>query len=76
VIVGIRHERPHHPSLGFDQPANIGVAIVGEGGEVAAERRFRIVAQDRKVEMPVIVQNERPVVGDELGRQRDRQDCD
>ena len=70
-VVGIADQRPDDAAaLVLDQLLQIGIAIVGRGLEVAAEGRLRIGDEGRPVEMAVIFDQERPVVGDQLGEQR------
>ena len=50
-----------------------GIAIVGRGLEIAAERGLGIADEGRPIEMAVILDQERPVVGDQFGEQRDEE---
>ncbi len=72
--VGIADQRPDDPAaLVRDQFLQVGIAIVGRGLEVAAEGRLGIADEGRPVEVAVILDQERPVVGDQLGEQRDHE---
>ncbi len=71
--VGITDQRPDDgAALGRDLLLQIGIAIVGGGFEVAAEGGLGIADESRPVEMAVILDQERAVVGDQFGEQRDR----
>ena len=71
-IVGVADQRPDHvAALVRDQLLQERIAIVGGGLEVAAECRLRIGHKHREVRLPVDMNIERPVVGDELGTERD-----
>ena len=71
-VVGIADRRPDHvAALLRDQLLQIGIAIVGRGLEVAAEGRLRIGDERRENRLAVVADEERLVVGDELGEQRD-----
>ena len=68
-IVGIADQRPDDgATLFLDQLLQIGIAIVGRGLEIAAEGRLRIGDEGRPVQMAVILDHERLVVGDHTRR--------
>ena len=70
-VVGVADRRPQHEAaLLGDQLLQIGVAIIGGGFEVAAERGFRIVDHRREKEFAFEAHEERLVVGDEFGAER------
>ncbi|MNL54535.1 hypothetical protein D3C87_1778750 [compost metagenome] len=63
------HRRPNHPAIGLDFVGNEGVAEIG-GGEEAAEPGFGIVDKGRHHQLALVHDQDRPVIGDELGAQR------
>src|SRR5262249_58999269 len=70
-VIGIADRRPDDgTALVRDQLLPIGIAIIGRSLEVAAERGLRIGNEGRPVEMAVELDQERPVVGNQLGKQR------
>jgi hypothetical protein len=68
--------RPEHPALGGDRLAHEGIAVVSLGLEIATEGGLGIGAQDRGVQGAVETHQQRPVVGDQLGAERDREQGD
>ena len=73
-VVGIADQRPDDgAALVRDQLLQIGIAIVGGGLEVAAESGLGIADEGRPIEMAVELDQERTVVGDQLGKQRDHE---
>jgi hypothetical protein len=73
-VVGIADQRPKdEAALVRDQLLQIGIAIIGGGLEIAAERGLRIADEGRKIQMPVEFDEERPIVGDQFGKQRDEE---
>ena len=69
-VVAVGNRRPHDPALGLDQLLHLLVGVDGGGREIAAEGRLGIVADQRRVEAAVVVDEDRLVVGQELGEQR------
>ena len=70
--VGIADRRPDHEAAFVgDQLLQIRVAIIRGGFKVAAERRFRISEDHRKIRLAGEADKERLVVGDEFREQRD-----
>ena len=73
-VVGIADQRPDDgAALVRDLLLQIGIAIVGGGFEIAAEGGLGIAEEGRPIETAVIFDEERPVVGDEIGEQRDHE---
>ncbi len=68
-VVAEGDERPDQPALVADELLDLGVAVVRLGREDAAEGGLRIVEEHRHEEMAVVEDEERAVVGDELGEQ-------
>ena len=72
--VGIADQRPDDgAALGRDLLLQIRIAVIGRGLEVAAEGGFGIADEGRPIEMAVILDQERAVVGDQFGEQRDQE---
>ena len=74
--IGIGHQRPDHPTALVDQVLDERVGVVGVGLELAAERGLGIVREHRRVIGAVIAHQKRPVVGDELGEQAEREQAE
>ena len=66
--VGVADRRPKRPAVGLDLLDDQGVPVVGDGEE-PAELRFRIVDQHGHQHLALVADEDRPVVGDELGEQ-------
>ena len=62
------NRRPQHPAFFFDQVAYEGVAVIGLGFEFTAEFGFGVAGDDREIILAVKLDDQRAVVGDELGR--------
>jgi hypothetical protein len=73
-IVGIADQRPDHgAALVRDQFLQIGIAVVGGGFEIATKSGFGIADEGREIQMAVELDQERTVVGDQFGEQRDHE---
>jgi hypothetical protein len=73
-MIGKADQRPDdRAALRRDLLLQIRIAIVGGGFEVTAEGGFGIADEGRPIEMAVILDQERPVVGDQLREQRDHE---
>jgi hypothetical protein len=73
-IVGIADQRPHHrAALVGDQLLQIGVAVIGGRFKIAAERGLGIADEGRKIQTAVELDQERAIIGDQLGKQRHRE---
>ena len=73
-VVGVADRRPDDGAALFgDLLLQIGIAIVGGGFEIAAEGGLGIAEKHRPIEPAVILDEERLVVGDEIGKQRDHE---
>ncbi len=69
--------RPQHPAMALThQRLHRRVAILRRGLELAAERRLGIGPEHRRVEAALKGHQDRLVVGDELGEQRQREQGD
>ena len=69
--IGEADRRPDHPAVRLDLVGDERIAIVGPRLE-AAELLLRVVDEDRKEELALVGDDQRPVVGDELGAERRR----
>ena len=68
MVITVR--RPQHPVARLSELAlDEGVEVVGRSREIAAEGRLGQVLQHRRIPMPLIAQQQRPVVRDQLGAQ-------
>jgi len=73
-VVRIADRRPDDGAALFGNLLlQIGIAIVGGGFEIAAERGLGIIEDNRPIETAVIFDDERLVVGDEIGKQREHE---
>ena len=72
-LMVIADGRPQHPALGIDQFGKIGITVIGFGQKVAAEGGFRISFKNRGVDLAIVDHDKGLVVGDELGKKRDRE---
>jgi hypothetical protein len=71
-VVGEADRRPEHPPAALgDHLLHRRVAILGFGLEDAAERRLGVSLEDRPIELAVIFDQDRLVVGDELRAEAD-----
>ena len=68
--IGIADRRPDRPAVRFDFLLNEGVAIVGHG-QKAPEFLLGIVDEHGKEQFALVGNDDRFVVGDEFGEQRD-----
>ena len=68
-IEAVADRRPHDPSFRFDELRHEGVPVIGLRLEIAAEPRFRIGREDRHQELALVGDEDRLVVGDELGEE-------
>jgi hypothetical protein len=67
-IVGIADQRPDdRPALIGDQLLQVWIAIIGRGLEVAAKGRLRIGDEGRPIQMAVVLDQERPIIGNQFG---------
>jgi hypothetical protein len=64
---------PQHPAFSLDQFADIGVTVIGFGFEHAAELGFRVGKQNRRIQLALIAEQDRLVVGNDFGRHADQQ---
>ena len=72
-VVAVGDHRPQHPALGVDQLGDLGILVVGLGGELAAEGGLGVGLEDREIEGAVVAHQDRPVVGDQFGEQADEE---
>ena len=65
----VRDWRPEHPAVAVlgDQLLNIGAAVVRFNREFAAKGGFRITLEDREIQLALIADSERFIVGDQFG---------
>ena len=71
-VVAVRHRRPDHPAMRVDRLLHFGIGVVGLGRqEVGAERVLAVVLQHRHIPVAIEADQQRAVVGDELGEQAD-----
>src|SRR3546814_5136552 len=68
-------DQTDQPSLVSDQLRNNRVLVFGRRLEGAAEGGFRIVRQDRLVEIAIVVDEAGSVVGDELSEESEDKEC-
>ena len=77
VVDGLVGELDRRPDLDgvvlVEENLQVRIAVVGRGAEVVAEFGVRIVEDHREVILAVVVDEQRLVVGDELGEQRDHE---
>ena len=73
-VVGVSDQRPDHIAafVGNDL-LQIGIAVVGLGLELAAERGLGVAYEDRVVGVALETDVERLVVGDEFGAKREHE---
>src|SRR3546814_10132648 len=71
----VADDRPDQPSLCADQLLNNRVLVFGRRLEGAAEGGFRIVRQDRHVEIAIVVDEEGSVVGDKHSEESEDKEC-
>jgi len=73
-VVGIADQRPDDAAALFrDQLLQIGIAIIRRGLEIPAEGGLGIGDEGGKIQMPVILDQERAIVGDQFGEQRNKE---
>src|SRR2546426_59512 len=65
-VVAVGNGRHDQEALGLDEAPYDGIAVVGLGGERAAEGRLGIGDGEGHVKPPVVAHEERAVVGDQL----------
>ena len=71
VVVG--NQRPDHPALLADQGLDGRIGVVGFRRQYATESGLRIAFEHRRVDTAIVPDQQRAVVGDQLGEERDQE---
>ena len=66
---------PQHPAVTVDQFSDEWAAVVGFGEKITAELSFRVGLENRSEKAAVVTDQQRLVIGDELGEQRHQEEC-
>jgi hypothetical protein len=73
-VEGVTDQRPDNgAALRGDQFLQIRIAIIGRGFEIAAEGGLGIADESRPVQVSVKPDEKGPVIGDEFGEQRNKE---